>query len=246
MIELSMNDFIRLYKLASIGKLVGGLIHNLNGPMQNLGLDIEMAYFSLKDVSEWDSKTTQSIISRLKRMEEEHERINSLIRTTAAKTGDDSDLDNSLLNIYEYLKQELIYLHTNLYFKHNVKTEIITANDPPLTSSLTRNSIRALGWFLQSIVEELEKQKINGLTLKIISDNATLKIMVLIQGGKLSEDFTGQIKDAILSSDTLKSDSSDLGIFLALTIFKSNGVTLELDSDSPYSNLIMNFPLIKH
>jgi hypothetical protein len=71
MIRLSLDDLKKLYKLASIGKLVGGLIHNLNGPLQNLGLDIEMAGLFLKDKSKWDQNSIQILITRLKRMEED-------------------------------------------------------------------------------------------------------------------------------------------------------------------------------
>jgi len=245
-IELSMNDFIELYKLASIGKLVGGLIHNLNGPLQNLGLDLEMAHLSLKKESKWDNSSPKDIIIRLQRMEEEHERINSLIRSTAAKAEDNADLDNTLLNLYEFLKKELDYLHTNLYFKHNVHTEILINNTPPLTSELNKDSLMALGWFLQVIVEELEKQKIKGLRLGIISDNSNLQIKIETQGGKVSANFIGQIKEAMSSSGIIKSDNKNLGIFIVLLIFKSNGITFEFEPNSSCSNMIINFPMLNH
>jgi hypothetical protein len=242
-IKLSLDDFIKLYKLASVGKLIGGLIHNINGPMQNMGLDIEMTYFSLKDESKWDKNIAKSIMSRLKRMEEEHEKINSLIRNTAARTQDNNNLAyNTISNIHDFLEQEFTFLHANLYFKHNIQTEIISVNTPPLLSSLSNYSIMALGWFLQSLVEELEKQKIGKLTIKIISDISKLKIVFSTQGGRLSEVFFEQFSMAMSSEDTLKPDNMDLGIFLIFLIFNSNGITFELDTDSLSSNLAINFP----
>jgi len=242
MIQLSNDEFIKLYKLASIGKLVGGLIHNLNGPMQNLGLDIEMAFLSLQDESTWDNKTAKGIISRLRRMEEEHERINSLIRTTSAKTGDYYDKDNNLLNIREFLNQELAYLHTNLYFKHNVQTEIIPSSEAHSMPHLTQDSIMALGWFLQDLVEELESQKIKDLTIKIISENSPMKIAFSIRGGKLSEQFMGRLQDAAAASDIQKPGKMATGIFIAMIIFKDNGITFESSACSSSSTLTLNFP----
>jgi len=242
-IQLSIDDFIKLYKFASIGKLVGGLIHNLNGPMQNLGLDIEMAHFSLKDESKWNNNIAQNIIVRLQRMEEEHERINSLIKTTSSRSGENAELVSTLSDINEFLKQELLFLNTNLYFKHNVQTEIINITDPPLlTSSLPSNSIMALGWFLQTFIEEIERQKIKGLIIKIFSDNLNLKITFSTQEGKLSEGFMEQFKNATSISEKSKSDNMDLGIFLVLMLFKSNGTTIEYDTESSSSSIIINFP----
>jgi phosphoglycerate-specific signal transduction histidine kinase len=246
-IKLSIDDLIKLYKLASIGKLVGGLIHNINGPMQNLGLDIEMAFYSLKDESKWDQSTVKTIISRLKRMEEEHDKINSLIRATSARAEDKYDPDNSSVsNINEFIKQELSYLHTNLYFKHNVQKEIINADDPPLISSLARGSLVALGWFLQSLVEELESQKIGGLTVKIISDNSKLKILFSTKGGRLSQVFIRQLKYAVSSKDSVKPEGMEMGIFLALSIFKYEGVSLECNVESSSSDLEIDFPNLQH
>jgi C4-dicarboxylate-specific signal transduction histidine kinase len=46
--EISFKNLIELYKLASLGKVTGGLIHNINGPLQNIGLDLEMTQYMLK------------------------------------------------------------------------------------------------------------------------------------------------------------------------------------------------------
>ena len=241
MIKLSLNDFIKLYKLASVGKLIGGLIHNINGPMQNLGLDIEMTCLNLKDESKWDKDIAKNVMTRLKRMEEEYEKVISLIKGTVERTQDNDIADSTISNIYEFLEQEFAYLHTNLYFKHNVKTEIINLNTPPLLSSLSKNSIMALSWFLQCLVEELERQKIVGLTVRIISDNSKLKILFSTQGDRLSEGFIKQFNNAESYTDTLKSDDIDPGIFLISLIFKSDGITLEFNADSLSSNLMINF-----
>jgi len=243
LIKLSVDNLVKLYRLASLGKLVGGLIHNINGPMQNLGLDIEMASYSLKDESKWDQNTPGTIISRLKRMEDEHDKINSLIRATSARVEDKYDPYNSAVSdVNEFVRQELAYLHTNLYFKHNVQKEIINADNPPLISSLKRGALISLGWFLQSLVEEIERQKIGGLTVRIISDNSKLKISFSTKGGEVTEAFIGQLKYAMSSEDPVKPEGMDMGIFLALLIFRSEGMILEFNPESPSSDLEIIFP----
>ena len=41
-VEISLKDLVKLYEFASIGKVINGLLHNLNGPLQNLGMYIEL------------------------------------------------------------------------------------------------------------------------------------------------------------------------------------------------------------
>ena len=69
--EFSMNDLIRLFKMASLGKAVGGLIHNINGPLQNIGLDLEMSQYMLRKEADDNGGTESSIMVRLKRIEDE-------------------------------------------------------------------------------------------------------------------------------------------------------------------------------
>jgi hypothetical protein len=241
MIQLSNDELIKLYKLASVGKLVGGLVHNLNGPLQNLGLDIEIAIYSLKDESNLKHDTVEGIITRLKRMDEEHEKINSLIKTASAKTGEYVE-DDLCLNIYEYIRQELFFLHTNLYFKHNVETEIITGDEPVPIQSLSRDSLTALGWFMQTLVEELELQKIKGLTIKLLNRRESLSILFQTSG-KLSEDFVTRLQEAMAAPPSHKPENRDLGILITATIFQANGVAMEFGTDASHSSISLNFTL---
>ena len=39
-IEISLKEMMEILKMASLGKLMSGLIHNLNSPLQNIGMDI--------------------------------------------------------------------------------------------------------------------------------------------------------------------------------------------------------------
>lgn len=243
MIKLSLDDLNKLYRLASIGKLVGGLIHNLNGPLQNMGLDIEMANLSLKDKSKWDQNTIQTIISRIGRMEEEHDKINALIRATLEKTEGRNAAGNiSLSSINGFIREELAYLDANLYFKHNIQKEVIDINGSYSASDLPKDSLEALGWFLQCLAEELERQKVGGLTIKILSENSKLKIFFSTKGGVLSEDFIRKLKNNLSPVEATKPDDIDIGIFLAIIIFKTNGIRFEFDTEAPFSHLVINFP----
>ena len=245
MIKLSRQYLTRLFRLASFGKIIGGLIHNLNGPLQNLGLDIEMANHSLQDDSRVDSEMIKNIRGRLKRMEEEFERIDRLIKTYSIKASSEEDFDNRLINMNDYLKQELCFLETNLYFKHNVDKKIEVQDHPPPASHLPGESLTALNCFLQAFVEELEREKIKGLVLETLFTDQFFKILITPEGNNLSETFLEQLNlDASPENQPLQ-DDMNIGILLVMMIFKEEGISVRRErSPSGSAKIIITFPLI--
>ncbi|MBN1625124.1 MAG: hypothetical protein JW944_01255 [Deltaproteobacteria bacterium] len=244
MVELSRKEIIRLFKLASLGKLIGGLVHNLNGPLQNLGLDMELAGYALKDSPDLDNEGVKNIRARLKRMEEEFEQIDRLIKTASVKAGqNEDDGSNNRIDINDYLQQELWFLQTDLYFKHNVQKELTFQDNPPLNFNPTRDSLIALSWFLQSLIEELEGEGVKGLTLKTVFEDLSLMIIINTKEGNPSERFMKLLKQDLSSSERIRDEDSDMGIFLALLIFDAEGIAIEADLEPSGSRITITFPI---
>ncbi len=237
--KLSLNDLTGLFKLASLGKVTGGLIHNINGPLQNIGLDVEMSQYMLR--KEGDSNGSSNIMVRLKRIEEELERLNQMIKTASNKV---MLAEDSLHNFNEYINQELSFLHTNLYYKHNVESCIELLEQSPLMSQLPEKSILAFGWLLQKTVEELEKNKLKSFCIKTEDQDGGFKVLV----GEEISDTTETIKTILdkvdFDSPDLSSDDGEADIMVILDIFHSESVIIETVSTPPYS-FAVTFPLTR-
>ena len=74
-IDLSLEQLAGLYQMGSLGKLINGLIHNLNGPLQNISMDMEMMTHSVRTAKWLPADLAESMIQRLKRMEREFDHI---------------------------------------------------------------------------------------------------------------------------------------------------------------------------
>lgn len=242
MIELPVNEFIRLFRLAYLGKLIGGLVHNLNGPLQNLSLDIEMANYSLKNESNDDKEKIGGISTRLKRMEEEYESIDRLIKSSSMKALHHEDKSQPLPNFDEFLQQELWFLQSNLYFKHNVRTEQLFQGNPLSMHHFSFHSLLALSWFLQIIIEEIESEEVKCLTLKTASDDAFLKISIITQEGNLSEKFMRSLNKPGSPYERREGDYN-IEITLILMMFEKEGIRIESGDESSGSNITIIFPL---
>lgn len=211
---------------------MGGLIHNLNGPLQNIGIDMEMMAYSLQGKSLSTGNLGKNFETRLKRMEGEFDAINQLIRTASAKASQNEE-DQEYGSLYNFFQQEFHFLKANLYFKHNIQKEIRLRSDFPSVTRLPEGVTQALSWFLQGLVEELEREKIRRLVLEGDMDRSTIRLDFLIQEGRLSDPFLEDIERGFSSLHSPHIDDTDVGMNLALTLFKQAGATLESEAGDP-------------
>ena len=160
--EISLNDLIGLVRMASLGKLMNGLVHNLNGPLQNLGMDMEMMLHSLTGKGLSHDDLVKNMAIRLNRMEGEFEHINHLIKTTSLRADPEDDYQG-YANLNEFLEEELSFLEANLYFKHHVRKEIHLEEDLASLTNFPKGVAMSLSWFLHALTEELEKEKLENL-----------------------------------------------------------------------------------
>lgn len=159
LVELSMGDLIGLLKLSSLGKLIGGLVHNLNGPLQNLGIDIELMRSYVMEGGHLSDDAAGRIGPRLRRMEEEYERINELILATVRKADIEEDYQQGI-DVNELLQQELSHLTANLYFKHHVTHETRFQEDLPQLMNLSEYSRIAIGGFCRPISKNWKSKRL--------------------------------------------------------------------------------------
>lgn len=237
--ELSMNDLIRLFKMASFGKVTGGLIHNINGPLQNIGLDLEMSQYMIRKEAD-DNGGSSNIIVRLKRIEEELERLNTMIKISSNKI---TQSDNNLQNFNEFLEQELSFLKTNLYYKHNVDTTLQLDAPPPLMGILPENSIMAFGWLLQKVIEELETLKCKKLFIKTEKEKGLYTIYLGAEISNVPESINNILKNTDLDSDNLKAHENESDFMLILKIFHSEGIFIKTGTNSSDA-LVIGFPVV--
>ena len=224
--ELSVNDLIGLFKLASLGKVTGGLIHNINGPLQNIGLDLEMSQYMLKKETDDNSGIENNIMVRLKRIEDELDRLNTMIKTSSNRV---MHADNGFQNFNEYLDQELSFLNSNLYYKHNVETTLKLDKHPPLVCHLPENAVLAFGWLLQMVIEEVEKLKKNSLFIRTEKEGGLLKIFVSAEIAGLPESINDIYKSIDLDSDNLTVPNNQSDLMLILKIFHSEGILIKIE-----------------
>ena len=221
-IEISLKEMIDILKMASLGKLMSGLIHNLNSPLQNIGMDIELAAMYLKNNKQALKEITEKLNPRIERMENEFERINQILkRGTINIQLDEYYLKSMTLTLF--IQQVMKMLEANLYFKHNVKKEMKLVPDLPKLDQRSEDFWFALIWFMQSMIDNIEKNEIKELMIKTDKNGQNQELIFQIKEGKFSADFLNSVNTDTSLPDHLQI-AEDAMLHIALHVLRSEGV----------------------
>ena len=239
-IEIPVDRAIELYKFVSVGKLMGGLVHNMNGPLHSLGIEMDVLNFLMDKGIESVSEFIESLKKRLKRMEEEFERLNLLIRSTSERVEFNSFIYKKT-DINKIVKQELEFLNANLYFKHKVEKLFELLPDIKLDGDLSENTLLGLQWFVQGLVEDIEKQKITKLKVKSYMKESKICVEFEVGEPGLSPGFTQSLK---WKNDSLSTEigNLDFGLSLALVLLDSGNIDILAEESSPFKKICLCFP----
>ncbi len=194
MIELSADDFAEAHRLMSVGRLVQGLIHNLNGPLQNLGMDMDMIGYSLETGEGSVQELREELRTRIARMEEEFEQINRLIRIAASRAAPDAD--QAFLSLGDFLDREVTFLQSNLYFKHHVEKTVDLEEGLPELKTLPDSVPEGLRSLLNAVMEDLERREMTLFGLKAAAGGSGVLIEVTAGKGFLSETLLEELSRA--------------------------------------------------
>lgn len=240
--EISLENLAGLYKMTALGKLINGLIHNLNGPLQNLGMDIEMMQHAVLSDKRLPADLGKNMGIRLHRMEAEFDHISGLIRSTSMRTSFEDDY-LEYANLRDFLEQEISFLDANLYFKHNVHKEIRMEEGLPPLRTVPEIVALSLIWFIQSLVEELEREKAKRLAVEVRPVPHGMEISLITDGENLPGKWVEGLALDTSPGQVSRMEDEDVGLILSVALLKSNGVSFTAHSQPSQSKITLTMHL---
>lgn len=222
-VEMPLERFVDFYRLVTLGMVIQGLVHNLNGPLQNLGMDMEMMEHSLRTDKRIPVEMSESFLGRLQRMEGEFDHINRLIKSASMRIDPEGDyLQYGTLK--GFLEQEISFLDSDLYFKHNVRKEIELAENLPTLDDLSRDLLLALCWLIQSVVAEMESGKAKRFIMKARSLSSALELSLIVEGDMTGTSYMGADDGERPDSESLKIQEG-IGMRVCLALLRLCGAS---------------------
>mgnify|MGYP005624630261 CR=1 FL=1 len=241
-VEMSLEDLKSLNRLAVLGRLMAGLIHNVNGPLQTIGIDLElMALQSMQDGPS-NIELAKKIGPRLQRMEGEFDAINQLIRTTSVRASTNEEY-NHYRTLNDFIEDEFSFLKANLYFKHVVRKDYDFSSELPSFSAFSGDIPLGLRWFFHALVDELERRKIPEIRVRTLAGDPKIHLLCSAKGGDLSEPFLKGLSLELSASQTIRIEKSDLAVTVAVVLLQQAGVLFSTDTGAGKTLIHLQIPV---
>ncbi len=152
-------------KLSSISRLIDGIAHNMNSPINSISLSQEMVSLCLDELrGRYGEDPFLERISRANaRVARAVESVNAIVRTFSKKSLMDREENADLININDLVTNEIAFLDADMEFKHNFQKEVVLESSLPSIWGRYRDFsylFETLVYYAMALLEENGGRKI--------------------------------------------------------------------------------------
>ncbi|MGC8811688.1 MAG: sensor histidine kinase [bacterium] len=229
--------FVERYGEATIGALVKGLIHNLNGGMQILGMQMEMLQRMMAKEGE---KISSAIHEQVNQCLVQIDRFKVLIEELIPKEMIDDQKEPQMIQLNDLLNHLLSFLRNNLFFKHQVRVEKYLAPLPPFKGYYHDFSQSFIS-LISNAIEAMENSPAKVLTIitEKIGDN--LQVSIKDTGCGLPEEMRPYLFTPFFTTKGRK--HRGLGLFVAKELLSKYHASFDYSFQKGATVFRVTFPL---
>ncbi len=210
------------YRLAGIGRLAGGIAHNLRNPLAVLNLGLQA--LKRKGVEP----------EQIDRLLKQVERINQIVENLSLKTKEDIEKNKKRFDLNELIKRELEVLEFDQFYKHKVEKKIELYPKPIVIDAVYSDFSNALAHILRNALDAMLDSERKILVVKTWEDEKNIYIEISDTGIGIPDDIKDKIFEPFFTTKTSENFTELKGVGLGLTITYHNlkiyGAEFEIDS----------------
>ncbi len=210
------------YKLASIGRLAGGIAHNLRNPLTILNLGLQV--LKRKGIEP----------EQINRLLKQVERINQIVENLSLKTKEEIEKQKKRFDLNELIKRELETLEFDPFYKHQVEKNIQLYEKPIVIEAVYSDFSNAISHILRNAVDAMLNSEKKILGVKTWEDEDKIYIEISDTGIGIPDEIKDKIFEPFFTTKATENFEEPRGIGLGLTITYNNlkiyGAEFEIDS----------------
>ncbi|SPF32908.1 ATP-binding region, ATPase domain protein domain protein [Syntrophobacter sp. SbD1] len=243
------------------GKFVQGFVHNVNGPLQNLtmltemlvsGLELQDRIFSTSAGE--NEKWSELLGKQRKRLAQMREQIANLAADLREfmqlheieRCGTEVDINALLTRMAKVFRSDL-------FFKHNIKSELRLAKNLPHVRVLGRDIVPAVFHLFHNAIAALRESPKKELIVETSLQDGEIVAKITDSGAGLPEGLQPDVFFDLFESRWQKSDdkaqSTDqhlgFGLYAARQLLMPYGFTISLERSSEGTSALIRMPLKK-
>lgn len=230
--------YLARYRNSTLGSLIKGIVHNLNGSLQVLSLHMELLQRSLhQEETPPISLIQEKVVQCLGQLDKLRTMIDGLMQI-----GIREEQEGPVpIHLNQLLEEELSLLYHNLFFKHHIRMIKSFTSLLPAVRGYYGDFSLALGNLLLNAVEAMEKTPSRELEIRTASGSSRVEVMIRDTGCGVAEDIRPNLFRPFCTS---KGESHyGLGLFLARELLRPYGASVSFASKPGETIFTVIFPL---
>lgn len=257
-----IQELIRQHYMSGIGRLMKGVAHNMNGPLQVLSIQVELLKKLMAEEGKIladlgalsfsgeggkflkDLQNKQEICAKkIGQLEEELERLHSMTDFIVNRCSTSEESNTSMVDLNEVIKDEVILLHADLFFKHKVKKTLKLKESLPLISARYPDLSQALNHILQNAIEAVVDAEEREIIVETGLNGGN--VFVSVQDTGCGIPLSAQEKLFTPFYTTKSHPHPGLGLFLTKKILEPLRAKFKVESEPGMTRVAVFFPYKK-
>jgi len=236
--ERLLSAVVDQYRFSTLGSLVKGIIHNLNGGLQILSMRMELLQRILKqEKSEIPPGIEEQVGQCLSQIDQFRDLIEVLTRQGLQE---EQDLPQPI-QINELLEEELALFHHNLFFKHQVKVQKMFSSSLPSLRGHFGAISQGFWNLIQNAIEAMEGTAKKELTLITEKKEGEIGVTIKDTGCGVPEDIRPRLFEPLVTTKGGKHPG--LGLFVARELLKPVGANFSFASQEGETAFTVHLPV---
>lgn len=236
--ETLFSAYLARCRDSTLGSLVKGVVHNLNGSLQILSLHMELLQRSLmQERTPPVSMIQEKVAQCLGQMDKLRALIDGLMQR-----GLREEQEGPVpVHLNQLLEEELSLLYHNLFFKHHIKTIKSFAHPLPALKGHYGDFSLALGNLLVNAMEAMEKSPTKELEIRTAAGNKGVVVGIRDTGCGIAEEMKPNLFQPFCTNKGR--NHYGLGLFLAEELLRPYGASFSYTSKPGETVFTVIFPL---
>ena len=229
-----LSAFIDRYRYSSLGELLKGIIHNLNGSLQILSMQMELLQRML-------AREEDKIQGQVEKCLGQIDKFKVMLDPLIQKGIHDEQDTPQPIHLNELLEEELSLLHHNLFFKHEVLVHKDLSSPLPSLKGYYVDFSQGLSNLIQNALEAMENSNPKELTLTTRVKENQILVEVKDTGCGISEEIKPNLFTPFFTNKGGR--HYGLGLCIARKLLTPYGASFRYSSRKGETMIEVSFPI---
>ena len=229
-----LSAFIHRYHDSNLGMLLKGVIHNLNGSLQILSMQMEL-------LQRMFPPGEPKLQGQMEKCLGQIDKFRGMLELLIQKSAHDEEDSPQALQLNEILEEELSLLYHDLFFKHQVKVQKELASPLPLLRGRYLDLSQGFSNLIQNALEAMEGSQQKVLTIATGVQGNFIRVSVRDTGCGVPEEMKPNLFQPFFTSKGGRHPG--LGLYITRQLLSPYGATFQFSSQPGETILEVFFPL---